>query len=128
MNVFDENIPEIQRRLLRNKRVPVRQIGYDIGREGMQDREIIPLLIQLDRPTFFTLDSHFFLRALCHKAYCLFYLDIAEDVIAKHARRLLRHREFDSKAERMGAVIRVSPTQLTIWRIHEERERYLPWH
>lgn len=127
MNVLDENIPEGQRRLLRSKRAPVRQIGQDVGRKGMKDNEIIPLLLQMDRPTFFTQDVDFCDRRLCHEGYCIFQLDMPELVLAANIRRLLRHEEFDSKAKRMGAVIRVSPTQLTIWRIHEERERYLPW-
>ena len=54
MNILDENVPESQRSLLRKRRVPVRQVGQDTGRKGMKDNEIIPLLHQLDRPTFFT--------------------------------------------------------------------------
>ena len=57
MNILDENVPASQQVLLRNKRLVLRQIGLDLGRNGMQDAEIIPLLHQLDRPTFFTLDS-----------------------------------------------------------------------
>jgi hypothetical protein len=51
MNVLDEQIPEDQRRLLRSWRVPVRHIGYDIGRQGIKDPEIIPFLLALRRPT-----------------------------------------------------------------------------
>jgi len=68
MNVLDENVPESQRALLRSKRVPLRQIGQEIGRKGMKDDEIIPLLLDCDRPTFFTLDSDFYDRRLCPAA------------------------------------------------------------
>ncbi len=38
MIILDENFPESQRQLLRGWRVPpIRQIGYEVGRSGMQD-------------------------------------------------------------------------------------------
>lgn len=40
MIILDENFPESQRQLLRGWRVPLRQIGYEVGRKGMQDDEI----------------------------------------------------------------------------------------
>jgi hypothetical protein len=76
VNILDENVPESQRLLLRSRRVAVRQIGLDMGRTGMTDDEIIPLLHQLNRPTFFTLDADFCDRRLCHEGYCLVHLDI----------------------------------------------------
>ena len=53
MNVLDENILESQRQLLRNWGVQVRQIGFELGRKGMADEEIIPFLLTL----FLPLDS-----------------------------------------------------------------------
>jgi hypothetical protein len=38
MNILDEQILETQRQLLRSWRIPVRQIGYDIGRKGLKDK------------------------------------------------------------------------------------------
>ncbi len=37
MNIIDEQILENQRQLLRSWRIPIRQIGYDIGRKGLKD-------------------------------------------------------------------------------------------
>jgi hypothetical protein len=127
MNILDENVPESQRALLRGWRVAVRQIGQDVGRKGMKDQEIIPLLHQLDRPTFFTLDSDFFDRRLCHEGYCLAHFDVEEEVVAEYIRRLLRHRELNSKSKRMGSVIRVSSSGLAIWRTHDDQESHLTW-
>ena len=127
MNILDENVPESQRLLLRSRRVAVRQIGLDVGRAGMTDDEIIPLLHQLNRPTLFTLDADFCDRRLCHDGYCLVHLDIDEEVAAESIRRLLRHPGFNSKAKRMGHVIRVSPTVLTVWRVHDDQVRRLLW-
>jgi hypothetical protein len=39
VNVLDENILESQRQLLRSWRVPVRQIGHELGHKGMQDED-----------------------------------------------------------------------------------------
>jgi len=40
MNVLDENIPEHQRQLLSSWRIPVRQIGREVGHRGLQDPEL----------------------------------------------------------------------------------------
>jgi len=127
MNILDENVPESQRSLLRGRRVPIRQIGEDLGRKGMKDDEMIPLLHQLDRPTFFTLDGDFYDRTLCHERYCLVHLDVEEEMVAEYVRRVLRHRALNSKAKRMGRAIRVLATGLTVWRVHEEQEGHLSW-
>lgn len=128
MNVLDENIPESQRALLRSWRIAVRQIGQDLGRKGMQDDEIITLLHELDRPTFFTLDGDFYDRRLCHEGYCLIHLNVEDEMSADYIRRLLRHRELNTKAKRMGRVIQASPSGLAFWRTHQEQESYLSWH
>jgi hypothetical protein len=127
VNILDENIPESQLTGLRKKRVAVRQIGVNIGRKGIKDGEIIPLLHQLDRPTFFTLDNDFYDRHLCHEGYCLVHLDVDEDKVAAYVHSLLRHGDFNTKAKRMGCVIRVLPTGLTVWRRHHRDEGHLSW-
>lgn len=67
MNVLDENIDEPQRQRLEARRIHVRQIGVELGRLGMKDRnEIIPLLHTLRRPTFFTRDCDFYHLELRH--------------------------------------------------------------
>jgi hypothetical protein len=127
MNILDENIPESQQALLRSRRVALRQIGEDLGRKGMKDDEIIPLLHGLDRPTFFTLDGDFYDRRLCHEGYCLVHLDVEEETAAEYVRRVLRHRELNTKAKRMGCVIRVAPTRLALWCIRQDQERHILW-
>lgn len=127
MNVLDENISTIQRQLLRGWHIPVRHIGYDVGRKGMKDDEVIPFLLTLRHPTFFTLDWDYFERGLCHARYCLVYLDVSRDETTVFIRRLLRYQEFDTHAKRMGAVIRVSYAGLSVWRLHAQKEAYLGW-
>ncbi len=127
MNILDENILEGQRQLLLKWRIPFQQIGYEIGRKGMQDDEIVPFLLSLRHPTFFTIDRHFYRRSLCHARYSLVYLDVAQTEAAIFIRRLLHHHELDTEARRMGAVIRASHIGLTVWRLNAEREVQLAW-
>jgi len=101
MNILDENIPESQRQLLRGWGIRVRQIGQDVGRQGMKDEEIIPLLHQLQQPTFVTRDAGFYDRRLCHASYCLAYLDMSQYEAASFIRRFLQHPSFNTHAKRI---------------------------
>jgi hypothetical protein len=127
VNILDENIPKNQRELLTSWHVAIRQIGYDVGRKGIQDDEIIPLLHQLRRPSFFTRDSDFFDRRLCHQRYCLVYMDVDKYEAALFVRRVLRHPEFDTQVKRMGAVIRVSHRGLAVYRLRTGGLVFLDW-
>lgn len=42
MIILDENFPDSQCRLLKSWRISLRQIGFEIGREGMKDDEYHP--------------------------------------------------------------------------------------
>ena len=127
MNILDENILEDQRRMLMSWRVLFRQIGYEVGRKGMKDDEIIPFLLSLRQPTLFTMDRDFYNRDLCHARYSLVYLDVKQSEAATFIRRILRHRELDTQAKRMGAIIRASHTRLAVWRLHAEQEVHFSW-
>ena len=127
MNVLDENIREDQRGLLYAWGIPVQQIGSDVGRKGMKDEEIIPLLHELRDVTLFTRDGGFADRKLCHPRYCLVYLAVRKDEVAVFVRRILRHPELYTKAKRMGAVVRVSHTGFSIWRRNAPREIHVRW-
>jgi hypothetical protein len=127
VNVLDENVPRNQRQILQSWRISIRQIGYDVGRKGMKDDEIIPFLHSLRRPTFFTRDLGFHDRSLCHTRYCLVCMAVGKYEAATFVRRLLRHPEFNTQARRMGTVIRISRAGLRVWRLHAEQEITLLW-
>jgi hypothetical protein len=127
VNVLDENIIESQRQLLRRWRIAVRHLGYDMGRQGMQDEEIMPFVHRLRQPTFFTRDLDFDAPSLCHRRYCLVYMAVKKDEVALFVRRFLRHGEFDTAAKRMGTVIWVSHVGLAVWRLHAEQETHFAW-
>jgi len=127
VNILDENIPGHQRQILRSQRIRVRQTGYDVGRKGMKDDEIIPWLLAQRNPTFFTRDLGFCERKLCHAHCCLVCLAVGRYEAGTFIRRLLRHPEFNTQAKRMGTVIRVSHARLKVWRLHAEQESVLSW-
>lgn len=127
MIVLDENFPDSQRLILAGWCIAVRQIGQEVGRDGMQDEEIIPLLHQLARPTFLTLDADFFRPTLCHARYCLVFLDVDQYEAATFIRRTLRHESFDTTAKRMGHILRVAQPGITLWRLHQDDKMQLTW-
>lgn len=127
MNILDENIIKSQRQLLKSWRIRIRQIGYEVGRRGIKDDEIIPLLLELRRATFFTRDLGFYEGSLCHKRYCLVCMAVEKHEAAVFIRRLLRHGEFDTQAKRIGTVIRVSRKGLFVWRLHAKTEQFFYW-
>jgi len=127
MNVLDENVIETQCRILRKWRIPFRQIGYGVGRAGMKDSEIVSLLHELPGPTFFTRDDDFYDASLCHPGYCLVYTAVEKNEVAVFARRLLRHPQLNTKAKRMGSVIRASHAGVLVWRLHAEAPERFRW-
>ena len=127
MNILDENILADQRQTLLKWHVPFRQIGYEVARKGIKDDRVIPFLLALRQPTFFTTDGDFYKRDLCHKCYCLVHLNVDESDTAVFIRRVLRHRKFNTHAKRMGVVMRASRSGLTVWCPHAQRETYYNW-
>src|SRR5207253_2399648 len=82
--VLDENVFASQRAQLRQRRMRPCQIGRDIGRKGMEDDEIIPMLRELRRSTFVSRDRDFFDKTLCHDRICLVYLDVRPLEVAEY--------------------------------------------
>jgi len=127
VNVLDENFPDDQRELLRKFGVAVRQVGREVGRFGMPDEEIFPLLHRLRGVTFLTHDQGFSDESACHPSYCLVWLGVKQDLLADYARRLLRHPEFDTVAKRMGKVLAVGPSGVTVFERHRSSPRKVDW-
>jgi hypothetical protein len=125
--LLDENIIDSQRHQLMAWRIAVNQVGYEVGRKGMKDQEIIPFLHQLKHPTFFTRDDDFYERRFCHAGYCLVYLDVRKEEVAYFTRRVLRYPPFKTKAGRMGKIIRAAHVGLTVWQLHAQQEQFLAW-
>ena len=128
MNILDEDIGRSQRQQLATWKIHFRQIGGEIGRSGLKDREgIIPLLHRLKGPTFFTLDHGFYHPTLRHQGYCLVFLDVWEDETAESIRRFLRHAAFRTRFQRMGKVVRLRHSSVSYWQVNQRGERVLSW-
>ncbi len=127
MTLLDENFPADQAALLREWRVPHRLIGRDISRYGIQDPNIIPLLHRLKRVTLFTQDQDFFKTRLCHRAYCLVWLDVKPGEAAFYLRRFLRHPHFDTQARRMGLVARANVEGVQCLRRVATQKIFVAW-
>ncbi len=123
MNVLDENFPDDQRELLLKFGVSVRQIG----RLGMSDNEIIPLLHRLRRATFFTQDRDFAGSFSAHPAYCLVWLGVSQDDLAEYARRLLRHPSFATTAQRLGKILTAGPVGISVFEGNRRSPRRIAW-
>jgi hypothetical protein len=117
MNLLDENVRADQRGLLRQWRIPFRQIGKEISRLGAQDEDILALLHRLKRPTLFTQDEDFFKSRLSHLGYCLVWLDVSDIEVARYIRRFLRQPEFRTHGQRLGTVVHASDGRLRYWRV-----------
>ena len=127
MVILDENIPESQWQLLRSWRIRALLVGLDISKKGIKDENLTRFLLKQPYPTFFTRDEGFYHKSLCHSGYSLVYLAVRLNESASFVRRLLRHTRFKTRAQRLGAVIRVSSAGLQIWRLRELRESVLSW-
>lgn len=127
MIVLDENILISQRAQLLQWRIAAKHLEYDLGKEGMQDESIIPYLLTLTRPTLFTMDEGFYRRRQNHRKYCVVYLNVDDREAARFIRAFLRHKDFRTQAARLGCVIRVTPANISVWRLHAEREVTIAW-
>lgn len=127
MNLLDENFPGDQALLLRTWRIPFRRIGREVARLGAKDPDIIPLLHQLRRVAFFTQDRGFGDPALCHRAYCLVWLDIHPDDAALYARRFLKHWRFSSLTKRMGLVVHAHHDGVQFWQKNRPAPQRAGW-
>jgi len=127
LNLLDESFPKDQVPLLKQWRIPFRQIGTDIARFGVKDPDIVPLLHRRRGVTFFTMDWDFFDTKLCHSAYCLVWLNVSADDAAHFMRRLLHHSHFNSQAKRMGIVARVHRDGVQFWQRNRAALQQVDW-
>lgn len=127
MTLLDENVPDAQRRKMIKLGIPVRQVGFEWGRKGMSDEEILTALRGGKRVTFLTQDNGFYRGENCHGSYCLVWLAAPADEMAEYVRRFLKHPGVRTHAMRMGKVFRVGTSGITCWARGSEREAELSW-
>lgn len=127
MLVLDENLPAGQRSLLRKWRIRFRSVGGELGKAGMQDEDLIPMLHRMAHPTFVSLDGDFHRLELVHRRYCLVWLNVRSRDAADFLRKFLRHPLFNTRARRMGKVVRVHSEGVSWWQLGRRSLLEAPW-
>lgn len=127
MLILDENISAIEEAKLHRWRIRSRTIGVELATKGTDDADLIPVLLTLPRPTFFTYDQDFWDQSLQHPDYCLVWLDTEEAEQAHTIRAFLRHTEFNTHAKRLGKVIRAHPDGLTYHDTRHGKPKHTAW-
>ena len=127
MLILDENISGLEEQKLSRWRIRCRCIGVELAANGTDDADLIPVLLALPRPTFFTHDKDFWDQSLLHRDYCLVWLDTEETEQARFIRAFLRHAEFNTHVKRLGKVIRVHPDGLTFYDSRHGKPKQATW-
>jgi hypothetical protein len=127
MIVLDENIRQDQADFLKQGRIAVRKIGCDLAIKGTGDADIVPLLLKLKQPTFFTQDKDFWKLNLRHEGYCLAYLDIPAREAALYIKLLLRNPLFDTSAKRLGKVMHIHKDGISFYSTHSRKVHSVSW-
>ena len=127
MLLLDENFRLEQQAVLHAWGIRTRKIGKDLATSGIDDADLIPLLLRLPSPTFFTRDEDFWRPSLQHPDYCLVWLDVEDTQGALYARRFLRHVEFDTNAKRLGEIVRVQAGGLTLYESRHGKPTNAAW-
>lgn len=98
--------------------------------EVIKDDRVLQILWELKRPTFVTIDSGFYDKRHCDRRYCLVYFvltSLEQNQLPDLLRQLLRLPEFETKAARMGKVVRVSKTDVRYWHLKADEEHRFEW-
>lgn len=128
MILLDENIRKEEREKLKRFKLRVRQIGYDVALQGLDDtQQILPLLHRLKAVTFFTHDRDFYRRKRLHQRYALVFLDVLESQTAIYIRQFLKHEKFNVSAKRLGKVIRLAPDGIHFWTLGQAKRNFEDW-
>jgi hypothetical protein len=125
--ILDENIDEFQKQFLHKRKYRFKQIGVDVGRKGMEDENIIPLLLKTKKCTFFTLDKGFYSRELCHKNYCIVFLSVSQFETSVFIRKFLNFKEFNNQTKRNGKVFLLEHKSIKFYNLNTMKEKKVRW-
>ena len=127
MIVLDENISTAEEAKLTGWGIRCRTIGVHVASKGDDDAHLLTFLLTLARPTFFSHDQDFWDQSRQHSRYCLVWLDTEETEQAGFIRAFLRHPEFNTRAKRLGKVVRVHADGLTCHHSRHGRPKRIAW-
>jgi hypothetical protein len=104
--LLDENTPRSQREFLEARRLPVRKVALNWGREGMTDEEVVAQLHKMRQITLVTRDLRLYSPHLCHPRYCIAVIAAPADQMAAYVIQLAaaqRHPLLDP--QQLGRVL-----------------------
>lgn len=107
--------------------IKLQQIGIELEMKGIQDEDIIRFLHTLKGSTFFSWDSDFYQSKLLHSSYCLVFLDCPKSSITDLIKIFLKLDFFDTKAKRMGKVIKLSTSFIKCYELGKTEEQTITW-
>jgi hypothetical protein len=113
--ILDEQISLPEVLPLIQKWITVQYLPALRPRQQVLDQRVPAILLTLKQPTLVTIDRDFWRRHLCHPNYCILYFALRNEeqrLIPDLLRALLRRPEFNTRAKRMGKVVRISTTTL----------------
>jgi hypothetical protein len=88
--------------------------------------QILPHLHR-SRATFHTLDAGLFKRRYVHRDYCLVCYDVPEAELGHWLVKFLRHPAFNTLSKRLGKVIKVTPSKIAYWQLHQPKIKHSGW-
>ena len=99
----------------------------------IKDEAIPMLLSQEAEPTFVTInETDFWNRVAITNRFCVVCFALPDNRatgIPVLLQRLLRHSDFNTKARRMGCVLRLTPTSAAYYTFHDKAARPVEnWH
>lgn len=98
--------------------------------EQILDDRIPEILAALDRPTFITIDQGFWGPRWRHPRYAILFFELQDrdqKLIPGLLRALLRRSEFRARNDRMGKIVRVTPTKIEYWEWQSRVLHRLTW-
>lgn len=96
----------------------------------IKDDGIAELLRQQNQPTFITINERDFWRKIAidpqYCVVCFTLRDARSREIAQSLRTLLQRSEFNTKAKRMGKVIRITTEQISYYTFRRRQAKVIP--
>ena len=124
-HVLDADVRQQDYQALR-RRFSMVKVGDGFGYSSMSDGDIRRELHH-SKQTFHTQDRRFCHPRHRHPTYCLVFYDVADPDFVSCVQRFLRHPRFNTRAKRMGKVVRVTLEHIEVWELHRENREIVEW-
>ena len=125
-HVLDADVRQQDYQALR-RRFSMVKVGDGFGYPSISDSDIRRELHH-SKQTFHTQDLDFYHPRYRHPTYCLVFYGVEDQDFASCVQRFLCHPQFNTRAKRMGKVVRVTLEQIEVGEFHRENRGIVEWH